>query len=79
MPEGSTPIGLSPEEAVLRACAAVGQPWVSDATRETLVRMSGSGFTDVRASDTRKRQQRADQRERVLRHLLLSGPDAQLH
>jgi len=79
VPEGSTPVALSPEEAVMRAWAAVGQPWVSDATREALVRMAAVAFTDVRASDTRKRQQRADQRERVLRHLLLSGPDAQLH
>ena len=76
---GSTPPGLSPEDAVARAWDAVGQPWVSDATRDALLRMAAAAFTDVRPTDARKRQQRADQRERALRHLLLSGPDAQLH
>ena len=62
----------------MRAWNAVGQPWVSDATRDALVQMAAGAFSDLRATD-RRRQQRADMRERTLRHLLLSGPDAQLH
>ena len=76
--DGSTPLDLPPQDAVLRAWNAVGQPWLSDATRDALVQMAGNAFSDLRPND-RRRQQRADMRERVLRHLLLSGPDAQLH
>jgi hypothetical protein len=79
VPDGSTPVDLSPEDSVTRAWKAVGEPWVSDATRTTLVQMAGGAFSDVRATQTTRRQQRADMRERALRHLLLSGPDAHLH
>jgi hypothetical protein len=41
--------------------------------------MSAGAFSDLRPSQASRRQQRADMRERALRHLLLSGPDAQLH
>jgi hypothetical protein len=77
--DGSTPPGLTAEEAVDRAWKAVGQPSVSDATRAALVQMAGSAFNDLRPTQTSRRQQRADMRERALRHLLLSGPDAHLH
>ena len=40
--------------------------------------MAATAYSDLRPTD-RRRQQRADMRERALRHLLLSGPDAQLH
>ena len=76
--DGSTPVDLSPQDAVHRAWSAVGQPWLSDATRDALVQMAQGAFSDLKATD-RRRQQRADMRERTLRHLLLSGPDAQLH
>jgi uncharacterized protein (DUF1800 family) len=76
--DGSTPADLSPQDAVMRAWTAVGQPWVSDATRDALVQMASTAFSDLKPTD-RRRQQRADMRERALRHLLLSGPDAQLH
>jgi uncharacterized protein (DUF1800 family) len=76
--DGSTPVDLSPQDAVMRAWVAVGQPWVSDATRDALIHMAGGAFSDLRTND-RRRQQRADMRERALRHLLLSGPDAHLH
>jgi uncharacterized protein (DUF1800 family) len=79
VPNGSTPVDLSPEDAVTRAWKAVGEPWVSDATRGALVQMAGGAFSDLRPSQTGRRQERADMRERTLRHLLLSGPDAQLH
>jgi Protein of unknown function (DUF1800) len=79
VPNGSTPVDLSPDDAVTRAWKAVGEPWVSDATRAALVRMAGGAFSDLRPTQTARRQERADMRERTLRHLLLSGPDAQLH
>jgi hypothetical protein len=78
VPDGSTPIDISPEDAVTRAWAAVGQPWMSEATRAALVQMASTAFSDLRPTD-RRRQQRADMRDRALRHLLLSGPDAHLH
>jgi uncharacterized protein (DUF1800 family) len=77
--DGSTPADLSPEAAVDRAWNAVGQPWVSGSTRAALVQMAGAAFSDLRPSQAGRRQQRADMRERSIRHLLLSGPDAQLH
>jgi uncharacterized protein (DUF1800 family) len=76
--DGATPVDLSPADSVQRAWEAVGRPWVSDATRGALEQMAGVAFSDLRATDKR-RQQRADMRERALRHLLLSGPDAHLH
>jgi uncharacterized protein (DUF1800 family) len=79
VPDGSTPVDLSPDDAVTRAWKAVGEPWVSNETRAALVQMAGTAFSDLRPSQTSRRQQRADMRERTLRHLLLSGPDAHLH
>jgi uncharacterized protein (DUF1800 family) len=76
--DGATPADLSPEDAVTRAWDGVGRPWVSDSTRAALVQMAGGAFSDLRPND-RRRQQRADMRDRALRHLLLSGPDAHLH
>ncbi len=77
--DGSTPIGLTPKQAVDRAWKAVGQPWMSPATRAALEEMAAGAFSDVRPDRTHRLQIRADMRERALRHLLLSGPDAQLH
>jgi hypothetical protein len=76
--DGSTPVDLSAAEAVDRAWKAVGQPWLADPTRRALEGMAGNAFSDLRAKDNRF-QQRADMRERALRHLILSGPDAHLH
>jgi uncharacterized protein (DUF1800 family) len=78
LPDGSTPPDLSPADAVARARAAVGEPWTSAETNGSLERMAASYFSDLRPSD-RRRQQRADMLQRALRHLLLSGPDGQLH
>jgi hypothetical protein len=79
--DGSTPLGLSPEDAVDRAWKAVGQPWIADATRRALIDMAGKAFSDLRPlpKDAGRWQQRTDMRERALRHLILSGPDAHLH
>jgi uncharacterized protein (DUF1800 family) len=76
--DGQTPVDLSADDAVTRAWSAVGQPWISGSTRDALVQMAAGAYSDLRPTD-RRRQQRADMRERALRHLLLSGPDAHLH
>jgi uncharacterized protein (DUF1800 family) len=83
VPDGSTPVSLSPAEALARAHAAVGRPWATPETLAALEALAGDLFSDLppadrRPSDVRRRQERADHRERVLRHLLLSGPDNQL-
>jgi uncharacterized protein (DUF1800 family) len=77
--DGSTPVNLTAAEAVARARAAVGDPWTSPETNGVLERMAASYFSGVNPRQTAAMQKRADQREVVLRHLLLSGPDAQLH
>jgi hypothetical protein len=64
---------------VTRARAAVGDPWTSPETDAALERMAAGFFDDFKPRQTWGWQQRSDHRERVLRHLLLSGPDAQLH
>ena len=76
---GSTPVNLTPQQAVNRAWHAVGRPWMSPATRAALERMAARAYSDLEPDQERRRQQRADMRERTLRHLMLSGPDAQLH
>jgi hypothetical protein len=57
----------------------VGEPWTSSETDAALDRLSSGFFADFKPRQTWGWQERSDQRERVLRHLLLSGPDAQLH
>jgi hypothetical protein len=79
VPDGATPINLPAAEAVARARAAVGDPWTSPETDAALERMAAGFFDDFKPRQTWGWQQRSDHRERVLRHLLLSGPDAQLH
>jgi uncharacterized protein (DUF1800 family) len=77
--EGSTPINLPADDAVARARKAVGDPWTSPETDAALQRMSAGFFSDFKPKQTWGWQTRSDQREAALRHLLLSGPDAQLH
>ena len=77
--DGTTPINLPAAEAVKRAREAVGNPWTSRETDEALERMAAGFFSDFKARQTWGWQRRSDQREAALRHLLLSGPDAQLH
>jgi uncharacterized protein (DUF1800 family) len=77
--DGSTPPRLPPADAVGRARAAVGQPWTSADTDSAVERLSAGFFADFSSRQTWGWQQRSDARERALRHLLLSGPDAQLH
>jgi uncharacterized protein (DUF1800 family) len=77
--DGSTPINLPPEEAIARARADVGDPWTAPETDAALQRLCAGFFSDFRPKQTWGWQQRSDQRQRALRHLLMSGPDAQLH
>jgi hypothetical protein len=76
IPDKSTPVGISVEDAIEQARAATGRPWTSPETDAALVKLA---TTMVANTKTWERQTRADHRQRALRHLLLSGPDAQLH
>ena len=76
VPDKATPIGLPTVDAIARARAATGQPWTSPETDAALEKLANTMVANLK---TWERQNRADARERALRHLLLSGPDAQLH
>jgi uncharacterized protein (DUF1800 family) len=71
--DGSTPNKLSPKQAVARARRAVGEPWTSAATDRELMRIARRVLADEDFDE------RGDMCQRVLRHLLISGPDAQVH
>jgi uncharacterized protein (DUF1800 family) len=80
--EGSTPARISPRAAVARARRAVGDLWTSARTDAELLRVARRLLTErkLREGQWRQdRQERADMCQRVLRHLLLAGPDAQVH
>jgi uncharacterized protein (DUF1800 family) len=80
--DGSTPAGLSPRRAVARARRAVGEPWTSGRTDAELQRVARRvlGERELKRGEWRQpQQQRADMCQRVLRQLLLCGPDAQVH
>jgi hypothetical protein len=76
VPDKSTPIALSAAEAIDHARAATGRPWTAPETDAALERLA---TTMVAGLKSWERQHRADARQRALRHLLLSGPDAHLH
>jgi uncharacterized protein (DUF1800 family) len=71
--DGSTPVSLSPKRAVARARRAVGDPWTSAHTDRELMRIARRVLADE------DREERGDMCQRALRHLLISGPDAQVH
>jgi uncharacterized protein (DUF1800 family) len=78
----ATPAGLSPAQALGRARRSVGEPWISARTRRELLKVAKRLLGDRELPDGGWRppkQQRADMCQRVLRQLLLSGPDAQVH
>jgi uncharacterized protein (DUF1800 family) len=77
--DGGTPVNGPAPEAIARSRAAVGQPWTSPETDAALDRLASGFFADFKPRQTWGWQERSDQREQVLRHLLLSGPDAHLH
>jgi uncharacterized protein (DUF1800 family) len=72
MPDGAAGLGWSPDEHLEAALDATGRPWIATDTRAALIALA-AGFYDGRP-----RQDKADMLQRLLRHLLLSGPDAHL-
>jgi uncharacterized protein (DUF1800 family) len=76
VPDKSVPLGLPVADAIEHARAATGRPWTSPETDAALEKLATTMVANLKPWE---RQSRADHRQRALRHLLLSGPDAQLH
>ena len=76
VPDRSVPVGLPVGDAIEAARAATGRPWTSSETDAALEKLATAMVANLKPWE---RQNRADHRQRALRHLLLSGPDAQLH
>jgi uncharacterized protein (DUF1800 family) len=72
-----TPLDLSPKQHLDRALAVTGHPWISARTRKALLSLA-SGY-DRMAGKEWQRQVAADMTQRAMIHLLLSGPDYQVH
>jgi uncharacterized protein (DUF1800 family) len=74
--DGSVPASQTPSEAVAAALRATGRPWASRRTMAALTRYATSSV----AGRTRDWEVRHffPERQRVLRHMLLAGPDAQV-
>jgi uncharacterized protein (DUF1800 family) len=73
---------LTAAEQVDAALAAVGRPWISAGARAVLTDLAARFFDDMTEPwqrQHRPRAERATMLQRLLRHLLLSGPDAHLH
>ena len=66
-------------EHVARARRATGAPWTRRATDAELLRLARDLITRERRRGEPLPQWRADMTQSALRHLLLAGPDAQLH
>jgi uncharacterized protein (DUF1800 family) len=80
VPDGSGDHTLTAEQQVDRALEALGRPWISAASRGALVDMADGFYDDlVKPWQVKTRPQRADMLQRVLRHLILTGPDSHLH
>ena len=80
--EGSTPTDLSPARALARARGALGEPWLSDRSEAQLMRVARRLLSEHELGDgewRQPKQERADMCQRVLRQLLLAGPDGQVH
>jgi hypothetical protein len=52
---------------------------VSGRTTAALMSLARGTYGDLKADDDEGRRNRATHLQRSLRHLMLSGPDAQLH
>jgi hypothetical protein len=59
----------------------LGRPWISTGTRRALTDLAAGFFTDMVKpwQQGKPKRDRADMLQRLLRHLLISGPDAHLH
>ena len=73
-PDDAVPQSETAEVAMADASAFAGAPWTSSATRSALLDYA-RGVVPRGPSD----RHASAERRRVLRHLLLAGPDAQVH
>ena len=74
--------GPRPAKALERARHAVGNPWISRQTDRELLRIARRLLDDRKRRDggwRQPKQVRADMCQRVLRQLLVCGPDGQVH
>lgn len=74
--DDSIAVDWSAERQLEEAIGATGRPWISATTRATLLRTANDMNTGLKQWEV---ESMATMTQRVLRHLLLSGPDAQLH
>jgi Protein of unknown function (DUF1800) len=72
---------LTPSQQVDLALSALGDPWISEATRGILRNVAAHYFDDLTRpwQQDEERVVRAAMLQRTLRNLLISGPDAHLH
>ena len=76
VPDESVPVEWDAERQLEAALDATGRPWISAATRATLLRAAADMNSGLKRWEVTPM---ATTTQRALRHLLLSGPDAQLH
>jgi hypothetical protein len=79
VPENSGNPRRGAADQLRRASTATGGPWLSARTRAALMSLAAGSYGDLKADDDNGRRNRATLLERSLRHLMLAGPDAQLH
>jgi uncharacterized protein (DUF1800 family) len=75
VPKGAGHLGWNAAQHVRAAHDAVGRPWLSAGSHAVLRDLAANFFDEGRPPD----RDRADMLQRLLRHLMISGPDAQLH
>lgn len=75
----STPVGLTPKQALRRAWRACGEPWASPQTMHALHDLAKKLLTGPEARHHQDAHTRADMCQRALRQLLIAGPDGQVH
>jgi uncharacterized protein (DUF1800 family) len=70
---------LTPADAFMRAYRATGEPQISTRTRRALIRLARHWYDDIEPRWRDEADFRADALQITLRHLLIAGPDSQLH
>jgi len=80
VPDGAGDPAATPGAQVDIALDALGRPWLSAPSRSVLTDLAGGFFADMTKpwQQGKPKQQRADMLQRLLRNLILSGPDAHL-
>ena len=74
VPKGAGHVAWSPAQHVRAAQKALGEPWLSNGSKKVLLQLAqGFGAGQPLNRDS------ADMLQMVLRNLMISGPDAQLH